>query len=94
MFSTFTTVQDKALVIQTADIFSIEDHSENVSMLSYLRNDENLRFCKIQGTATENLERLISEDRARSITYAELQHSTQMRLQQGLPALPVKRGKP
>jgi hypothetical protein len=94
MLCTFTINQDqndakiREVVIQSADIKSIEDDHTGHTVLTWLAGDA-LQFINIQGTARENLERLQMEE----FTNLERAHQVQKRIEGGYPAFPVERGK-
>lgn len=94
MFCTFTT-KDGTLVVRTQDIRRIEDRRKSDDsnttecLVEWVRDDGVRDDRVIAGTAAENLARLVAEDQAKSAAYAQ----AQQRAANGLPALPVPRGK-
>lgn len=88
MFSTFTKHDDRALLVRTQDLRFIEDVAGGDTEIGYEVAGV-LHTQSIQGTATENLERLRAEELA-AMAFAQ---RLQQREQSGLPLLPIKRGR-
>ena len=86
MFSTFT-ISTGALIIRTQDIRRIED-VDNETVLSYWM-EGHMEHRPIIGGAEENLDRLKQIEMA---AYLAAQQA-QARQQNGLPLVPIKRGK-
>lgn len=87
MFSVFTTERGQ-LIIRTQDIRRIEDIEGGGCHLAW-NEEDGPHYTKVQGTAQENLERLIMED----LALQDRLQRAQGRRQGGYPGLPVMRGK-
>ena len=87
MFSTFTKADGGALIIRTQDIREIAD-VEDRCLLSYWLGNR-MATVHIEGGAEENLDRLKQIEMA---AYLAAQQA-QVRQQNGLPPVPIKRGK-
>lgn len=87
MFSTFTKEGDRTLIIRTESLVRLED-TDTGCKVAWVENGEILR-CHIDGTAQENYERLKVEE----LKLMEMAAERQRRYDQGLPLLPVPRGK-
>lgn len=98
MLCTFTIEQDqndtkiRAVVVQSADIKSIEDDHTGHTILTWLAGDA-LQMINIQGTALENMERLQREELEAVTRVNTFQQDQQQRMGKGLPVTPVGRGK-
>lgn len=86
MFSTFHK-GDRAIIVRTEYLRRIED-APHGCVVVWDEGGE-IREQAIDGTADENLDRLITEDLARQ----DLIGKAQARRQAGYPGLPVQRGK-
>jgi hypothetical protein len=94
MLSTFTT-SDGTLIIRTQDIRRIEDAPEETTLAYW--EEGHMVYRPIQGTARENLDRLKQEelDEIAAATARQLAlQAQQQRVQNGLPQVPLLRGKP
>ena len=87
MFSTFAT-EHGTLIIRAVDIRRIEDTVEQRCLLVWEECGEQ-HLATIQGTARENLDRLIAED----LAVQDRVQRAQQRQSNGLPALSVPRGR-
>ncbi len=91
MLCTFTT-RDGMVIIRSDDIRLIEDGASNSAELIWLMGDE-LTTRTIQGTATENRDRIQQEELDLIARVEAHRYETQRRLSEGYPVPPVARGK-
>jgi len=98
MLCTFTikprkgTPEDRTLVIQSADIKQIAEDDYGHTFVRWLVGTE-VYWERITGTARENMERLQREELEAITRVNTFQQSQQQRIDQGLPVVPVGRGK-
>lgn len=88
MFCTFTTRGGRSLIIRTEDIRQLSDQEDGGCSVTWLVGND-ARFATVQGTAHENLDRL----RAEELAAIERAQRLQQRQSNGMPTLPVIRGK-
>lgn len=89
MFCTFTTRQGRTLIIRTEDIRCLYDQQEGGCRVTWLIGTEEREHSDIEGTARENLERLKREE----LEAIDKAQQLQQRQGNGLPILPVPRGR-
>lgn len=87
MLITFTTEHGQ-LVIRSEDLRRIEDRAREGCRIAWVEGDE-LMISGILGTAQENHDRIVMEEARAIAAYEDMQQ----RSRQGLPALPVSRGR-
>lgn len=88
MFSSFTTQSGRALIIRTEDLRSLYDLGDGGCAITWLVGTD-AHVMNVQDTAAENLARL----RAEELAALEMARQLQQRQANGLPILPVARGK-
>lgn len=88
MLSKFTT-EHGTLIIRTEDIRGIEDRNDGSTVLIWVIEGA-VQVHTITGTAAENLARLQTEE----FLLMEKAAQAQRRIDKGMPALPIVRGKP
>ena len=86
MLITFTT-DVGTLVIRSEDLRRIEDGKVGC-LLGWIENDM-IKYAPIQGTALENLDRIVAAEARLIAAYEEMQQ----RKDRGLPPLAIPRGK-
>jgi hypothetical protein len=87
MFSTFTKLDDRALIIRAIDVRRFED-TVNGTLLVF-EECGGAQEVLIQGTAQENMDRLKAEETELLIASEKLRQ----RQQNGYPPIPVTRGR-
>lgn len=88
MFCTFTTMDGRTLIIRTEDLRELSDREGGGCTITWLLGTQ-VRAMSVQDTAAENLDRL----RAEELAALEMARQLQQRQGNGLPILPVARGK-
>ena len=92
MLCTFTTEPGRTVIIRSEDIRQITDMPSGETLLLWQCGDA-IHSEFVEGTATENTLRLQTEELDAMSRIAAHQQAAQLRAQQGLPVLPVARGK-
>lgn len=88
MFCTFITKEGRTLIIRTEDIRQLLDREDGGCTVTWLVGNDP-HFTTVEGAAQENLDRL----RAEELQAIEAAQRLQQRQTQGLPMLPIPRGK-